>query len=79
MVVEPCILKTTEVSKKKGLKLGIMCCGFQKDKKPIIENSPRSGLFYTNTIFLTKILKIIIVDKFDPNHVLVNVNKLNPY
>lgn len=56
-----------------------MCCGFQKDKKTIVENSPRSGLVYTNTIFLTKILKIIIVDKFDPNHVLVNVNKLNPY
>jgi hypothetical protein len=41
-------LKIDEGIQKKSLhNLGIKCCGSQKDKKHILENSLESGLVYT--------------------------------
>jgi hypothetical protein len=58
--------------------LVIMFYGFPKGKKHIWANSKKDGLVHSrcNNAYLLK-KNLVFVNNFEPNPILVNVNKLN--
>lgn len=72
--------KWSIMSSKKKSSLVIFLGGFPYKTKPTHGSSQGSGLNLNNTIFKpNNIILLIIMNKFDSNHVLVNANKLKPY
>ncbi len=55
--------------------LVIMFCGFLKEKKCSRVNSRKDGLVHSRYT----IVFLVYVNNFEPNPILVNVNKLKPY
>jgi hypothetical protein len=63
------------INKKISIKssnLEIMSYGFPKEKKHIWANSKKDGLVHSSIV-------LVFVNNFEPNIILVNVNKLKPY
>jgi hypothetical protein len=58
-----------------------ICFGFQKHARNTHASSNNVGLDHIrfNIVYLTIQQILVIVDKFDPNPILVNINKLKPY
>ncbi len=57
-----------------------MFYGFQGLSKRTILNFKNNGLDHIKSNFLlNNIVLLMTIDKFDPNPILVNINKLKPY
>jgi hypothetical protein len=58
-----------------------MSYGFPKEKKHIWENLRNDGLVHSrnNIAYLIILFFLFFVNNFEPNPILVNVNKLKPY
>lgn len=57
-----------------------MFYGFQGLSKRIILNFKNDGLDHIKSnCLLNNIVLLTTIDKFDPNPILVNINKLKPY
>jgi hypothetical protein len=67
-------------TQKTSSSLKIMYFNFQKDRKHILGNLPKNGLVHTkyNSGYQITLCFWWLSVKFDPNLVLVNVNKLKP-
>ncbi len=66
---------------KNSLVLVIMFYGFQKGNKSYLGKCPRKwfGLYRVQYVLPNNIVLLVIIEKFEINLVLVNVNKLKPY
>jgi hypothetical protein len=65
---------------KRSYNFEIMSYGFSKEKKYIWANLRKDGLVHSGyNIAYPIILFLFLVNNFEPNPTLVNVNKLKPY
>jgi len=73
-------LGTPALKNKNLLHLMIMSYGFQSPKKLTLKNSNGDGLGHMNLNYLpNNTILLVMVKKFDPHPILVNVNKFKPY
>jgi hypothetical protein len=59
----------------KNSNLAILFCGFVREKKHTWVNSRKDGLVHSRY----NIVLFVYVNNFEPNPILINVNKLKPY
>jgi hypothetical protein len=65
---------------KRSSNLEIMSYGFPKEKKHIWANSRKDGLVHSgyNIAYPIILFFFVYVNNFEPNPILVNVNKMKP-
>jgi hypothetical protein len=68
-------------TQRKNSNLEIMFCGFLKEKKSHLGKLKKRwfGLFEVQYYLPNNIIFLVSINNFEPNLVLVNINKLKPY
>jgi hypothetical protein len=72
-------VESTKKTQRRSSNLEITLCGFPREKNHIWANLRKDGLAHSKYNIVYPITLFFLKNNFEPNPVLVNINKLKPY